>query len=294
MKFLALLFFLFPLLSFSAKNSVILTYQYTKRPSAAKKSITFEEVKWVYGLTKQQTPYLPPSPKQFFNDYLRFKLGVEVALHDKKLVTSPNIEKSIVNPFLRASFHQEIYKAFAELKLQKRIKGLEKKTGALSNRQLQNLYKKDAQYNFFYISIHHPLNPSANQKKEAASRAKKVYSQVKNSKKSFPELVTLTSDDKYGGVLNWNRTRASIDPKVYTVIKRMKKGSISRPIKVADGYIIAKLNHKVPYNKNVHEKPLKDNFFAERKTKIFNAYIDSLKRQFKITFVNKNLINSLK
>ncbi len=294
MKFLGLIFFLFPLISFSAKNSVILTYQYKKSSSSSIKAITLEELKWVYTLTKQQAPYYPPSPSQFFTDYLRFKLGVEAALHNKKLVANSKIDKFIASRFLKASFHQELYKAFAELSLQTRIKKLQKTTMALSNKQLQNLYKKDSQYNFFYISIYHPVNPSPVQKKEATTRSRKVHAQIRSSKKPFTELVALTSDDKYGGLLNWNRTRASIDPKIYAVIKNMKDGTISRPIKVANGYVIVKLNQKVPYNKSIHEKPLKDNFFAERKTKLFNRYMDGLKKDFKITYVNKNLVKSLR
>ncbi len=291
---LLILFFLFPLLSFGAKKSVIVTYKYKRSSQATEKSLSFEELKWIYTLTKQQTPYFPPSPKQFFNDYLRFKLGVEAALHDKALVATPSIEKSIVSPFLKASFHQELYKSFAELKLKKQVKRLEKTTRNLSESQLRSLYRKDSQYNFFYISIFHPLKPTPAQQKEAKVRANKVYSQVKNSKKSFTDLVTLTSDEKYNGLLNWNRTRASIAPQVYAVIQKMKAGSISKPIKVPTGYLIVKLNRKVPFDKKIHEKPLKENFFAERKTRALNNYMNNLKKQFKISIVNRRLIQSLK
>ncbi|MGI9548808.1 MAG: peptidylprolyl isomerase [Bdellovibrionales bacterium] len=292
MRFLFIL--LFPFISFGKQEAVVVKYKYKNSPSAVTKSITLKELKWVYGLTKQQTPYYPPSPNQFFQDFLRFKLGVEVALYDKSLVSSPKIEKMITNPFLKASFHQELYKALAELKLKTSLRGLEKSAASLSDNQLKNLYRKDSQYNFNYISIYHPINPTSAQKKEASSRAQKIYKQVRASKKSFTELIPLVSDDKYGGLLNWNRTRSSILPQVYKVVQKMKNGSVSKPIKVSDGYIIVKMNQRIPYNKSIHEKPLKENYFAEKKSKALNAYMNRLKKRFTITFVNKNLINSLK
>jgi len=286
--------FLLPLISFGNTKSVIVTYKYNKSPTSKTKSITFEEVQWAYTLTKEQAPYYHPSPQEFFKEFLRFKLGAEAALYEKSLVTNPNIETMIVNPFFKSSFQQEIYKALAEVKLKGRLNRLQEQTMALSDSQLKALYKKDSQYNYNYISIYHPLNPNPKQKKEAATRAKKIYAQVKKSKKPFTELVALTSDDKYGGLLNWNRTRASMLPQIYAVIKKMKEGSISRPIKVADGYVILKLNQKIPYDKRVHEKGLRNNYFANRKTKIFNAYMNGLRKHFKITFVNQNLIKTLK
>ena len=45
---------------------------------------------------------------------MRFKLGVEAALHDKKMVRAPNILSMIVSQPLRAHFEQEIYKLLAE------------------------------------------------------------------------------------------------------------------------------------------------------------------------------------
>ena len=52
---------------------------------------------------------------------------------------------------------------------------------------------------FLYISVRHPVGASPAQRKEAQTRANKIYSQVKKSKKLFSELVTLYSDDKLIG-----------------------------------------------------------------------------------------------
>ena len=63
-------------------SQTLATYSYNKVKSAPKKTVSFSEVKDAYELVKR-TSFNPPSPKTFFNDYLRFKLGVEVGLYDK-------------------------------------------------------------------------------------------------------------------------------------------------------------------------------------------------------------------
>ena len=296
MKFLLsfiIALFCIPSISFAKKDSVIVTYKY-KKSGAKTKSITFGELQKVYQLTKRQTPLYPPAPQQFFKDYLRFKIGSEVALYDKNLVKSPKFIDMVVNPFLKESIRQELYKALAESKLQKQTQSLVKKTRNLSDRQMKLLYAKNPQFNFFYISIDHPFNGTKKQVQEARSRAQKVYAQVVKSKKPFPELVSLYSDNKQAGLLNWNQTKASIHPTVYKSLQKMGNGSISRPIKVSGGFVIVKLNAKIPYSKNVHAPAVKENYFAKNRTDIFNRYMDSLQRKFTVSYKNRSLIKSLK
>lgn len=294
MKFLIIFILTFPIISFANPKATVVTYRYTKSSKAKTKSISFGEVQRVYMLTKKQSPFYPPAPKKFFKEYLRFKLGAETALHDKKLIKDSSIDTKIADPYLKENFYNIIYRALAESKLKKQMSSLQKRANKLSTRQLKALYAKDPQYNFFFISINHPVNATAKQKTEAKKRAQKVYSQVTKSKKNFAELVNLYSDDKLSGLVNVNQTRATIYPSIYKALQKMKNKQIKAPIKIPLGYVIVKLNAKIPFSKQIHETAIKQNYFSEASTKAFNVYMDSLKKNFRIKYSNKKLINSLR
>lgn len=274
-----------------AQSKVIAHYTYSKAKKPIKKVITLEEVKRAYTIIKQSS-FNPPNPKVFFNDYLRFKMGVEVGLNEKTLVKSPDIESKIVNPFLKQAFHQELYKALAELKLKKQMEKLDKTAANLPGNALKRLYANEPEFNIFFISVQHPINPSPKQISEAERRARKIHAQVIKSKKPFLELVALYSDDKNNGILGINRSRASIIPIVYAKLKGMKNNSISRPIRAPSGYIIVKLNRRIPFSE-ANQVAIKANYFNRERTKIFNNYFNGLKKAFKVNIANPALIKTL-
>ena len=286
-----LLFFLFFSHQLAFADTVV-TYSYSKAPGKPVKTITFKELQQTYTILKSQT-FNAPGPKTFFDEFLRFKLGVEVALHEKALVKSADIIESIVNPPLRTRFEHEIYKALAELKLRKQMKVLDEKSSSLSDKTLKSLYAKDPEFNFFYISFNHPVSPNAAQIKEAESRAKKVSAHIRKSKKEFTELVRLNSDEQLVGVLPVSRSRGTIPPNVYRAVKAMKSGQISAPIRVATGYWIVKLNEKTPFSR-ANKMLIKADYFNERRTKIHNDYFNGLRKQFSVKIVNQKRINGLR
>lgn len=275
----------------AAQGKVIATYTYLRAPKAKQKSITLKELKYNYGIVKQNT-FTPPDPQTFFRDFLRFKLGVEAALHDKKMVTGPNILNMIRSLPLRAHFEQEIYKLYAESRLDRKMRALDKTAKDLSEAVLRKRYQKQPEFNYFYISVHHPVNPTPAQIKEALSRAKKIHAQVKKSKKPFQELVVLYSDDKGGGSVSLNRSKGHILPKVYARLKTMKNNQISEPVRVVNGYRIIRLNRRVPF-KEANLTSVRLDYFNEERVKMFNAYFDSLKKHFKTAVLNRKLIDSI-
>ena len=287
----SLLFFCFLLGSGFVQAKVITNYTYLKAKNPTKKSITIQEVKRAYQIVRQST-FAPPTAKKFFDDYLRFKLGIEVALNERRLIKNPNIEKQIANPFLKMAFQQELYKALAELKLKNSMKKLDRKAKSLSKKTLKKLYASEPEFNIFFISINIPINPNAGQKREAKTRAKKIHAQIIRSKKPFLELVAIYSDDKSNGTLGINRTRASIFPAVYNQLKKMKPGDISNVISVPSGYFIVKLNRKVPFFE-ANKIAIKANYFNKKRTSLFNNYFDGLKKDFKVNIVNRAFIKTL-
>lgn len=289
MKFL--LIFVLSFCSFMAQaNKVIANYTYLKAKKPVKKSIYIADVRRAYATLKQSV-FNPPKKEVFFNEYLRFKMGVELALNDRRLVKSSAIENMIVNPFFKEAFHQELYKALAELKFKRQMSQLDKKSANLSRSTLRRLYKENPEFNIFFISINHPINPSPKQINEARRRANMIHSQVIKSKKPFLELVALYSDDKSNGTLGINRSAASIPPAVYEKLKGMKNNSISRPIRVPFGYFIVRLNTRVPFS-SANTVAIKANYFNKERTKLFNTFFDNIKKDFKLN-INKALVKTL-
>ena len=288
MKSLIVLLILCPVL---VQAKVVVHYTYTRAKNPVKKSIRFNELKNAYEKTKASVFNLP-SKEDFFEDYLRFKMGAEVALNDPKLVKSPNIENQIRNPYLKLAFLQELYKTFAEERLKKQSQALDRRVANMSSSTLKKLYSKNPEFNIFFIAINHSIAPNTTQIKEAQTRANKVYKSVSKSKKPFLELVALYSDDKANGVLGINRSRGEIPPSAYNQIKRMREGSISKPIRVPTGYMIVKLNKKVPFSE-ANQTLIKANYFNTQRTLMFNKLFDNLKKHFKVTAVDKGLIQSL-
>ena len=274
-----------------AQAKVIANYTYLKAGKPIKKSISLAEVKRAYTIVRQSV-FKPPAPVKFFNEYLRFKMGVEVALNEKKLVKSPKIENQILNPFLKQAFHQDLYTALAELKLKQAMEKLDKTAANLSDKALKRLYAKNPEFNIFFIAVNHPINPRPKQIHEARQRANKIYAQIIKSKKPFLELVALYSDDKSNGTLGINRSMALIPPEIYVKLKSMTNNTISRPIRVQSGYFIVKLNKKVPFSE-ANKVAIKANYFTSGRAKIFNNYFDGLKKDFKVNIVNKALIQTL-
>ena len=289
MKFL----FILPVavMSYASQSKVIATYRYSKAPKAVTKQVTLKEAKMAYAGVKRET-FQPPSQKQFFDDFLRFKMAVEVAYHEPALVTSPRIGNLITSLPLRITFEQDLYAALAELKLKTQLKALGEKSSSLPAKTLRSIYAKDPEFVYNYIAVNHPLNPSSAQVNEAKTRAQKIYRQVVSSKKPFGELVVLHSDDKVLGALEVNRSRAVILPPVYSQLKKMKSGQISKPFRVPNGYNIIKLIRRVPF-KEANTQNIKLDYFNEERSRISLRYFNSLKKHFTVKMVDAKLIQSL-
>ena len=264
-----------------AYSRTIVKYKYNKSPQATEKTITLKDITHAYQVAKAST-YNVPSKKVFLDEYIRFRIGAEVALHNKKLVSSPKIEDMITHSVFKETFRDQIYRAFADMSLEKQLRNLDKEAASISDEKLKSIYNKEPEFNFFYILTSHPINPKKSQIKEAEERAKKIYPQVKTSSKPFLELVALYSDDKVGGTLNLNRSRGQIAPRIYQALKTMKQGQISQPIKMVAGYAIIKLNKKIPFHE-ADEAAIKVNYFNKKRTRIFNQFMDNFKKDFTIS-----------
>ena len=285
--FILLSLFLLP----AAQAEVLATISYSgaKGPVAIK--ITLKEFTKTYRNVKRIAPNTP-SANQFFQEYLRYRIGVEEAYSESTLVKSPAIRNMFVDPLLKEGFEDLLYKSLAEKKLKKKIAGLNKTTRNLSKNIMLKFYKKNPEFDINFIVISFPVESKANQTKEARSRATKIYKEIKNSKKPFPELIDIYSDDRLSGRINITRSRHTIYPTIYTQLKKMKDGQVSPPIRTATSFYIVKLNRKIPFGE-ANRTQIKAAYFDHKRNQVLKQYFDRLKSKYKIK-ANTALLNNVR
>ena len=264
----------------------------SKKGGKALTRISQKQFQSVYSHIKTISRTTTPSPKRFLEDYVRYLIGVETAYNDSSLVKSPNIRNMFASPLLKQGFDELLYKMLAETKLRKQISRLDKSARKLSKTVLLRFYKKNPDYNFQFIQISFPENPSAKQLKTTKARAEKIHKEVKKSKKTFPDLINIYSDDRISGQTNIPRNRNTTHPSIYKVIKTMKRNQISRPIRSFDGFYIIKLNRQVPFGE-ANRTQIKSAYFDQKRTEIFNKYFDGLKKQYTVQ-INQSVLKKIK
>ena len=273
-----------------AENLATISYSGTKGPVTV--NITLQEFIKTYKTLKQIAPNTPPA-KQFFQEYLRYRIGVEHAYNDPSLIKNPSIKNMFSDPLLRESFEDILYKHLIEKKLKKKIAQIDKKAKKLSKNIMLKFYKNNPEFDLHFIVISFPPEPNTTQLKEAQSRAMKIYKEVKKSKKPFPELVDIYSDDRLTGRINLPRSRNTIYPTIYKKLKKMKNGQITAPIKTSTGFYIVKLNRRIPFGE-ANQTQIKATYFDQQRSKIIKSYFNNLlKSKFKVKS-NLTLLNKVR
>ncbi len=275
----------------SAQAEVLSTISYSGKKGPVIIEISLEEFTKTYRNVRQVAPNTPPA-KKFFQEYLRYRIGLEHAYNDPSLVKSPSIRNMLADPLLKEGFEQLLYKSLAEKKLKGKIAKLNKTSQKLSKSIMLKFYRNNPEFDINFIVISFPVDPKPNQIKEAHSRATKIYNEVRKSKKPFAELIDIYSDDRLSGRINITRSRHNIYPTVYNRLKKMKNGQISAPIKTATGFFIVKLNRKIPFGE-ANRTQIKAAYFDEKRSKILKQYFNSLKPKYKVK-TNTSLLNKIR
>ena len=294
MQFYKLLYlFVLPLcFVFSAKGQVLATILYKGTKGQVSIPITLKEFKETYRNVQRIAPTNAPSAKQFWEDYVRYRLGVEEGYNTPGLVKNPALRNMIADKDLKETFEQNLYKLLADKKLKGRIAVIDKKAKNLSKNDMLRMYKNNPEYSFNYIVITIPIGPNAAQMKEARRRANKIYNEVKRSKKPFNELIDIYSDDRISGKLSMARTSNTIFPSVYKQISKMKNGQISPPVYAPGGYYIIKLNRKISFSE-ANRTQIKVAYFDRERGKVLKNYFNGLKRKYKVQ-VNRSLLAKIR
>ena len=274
-----------------AQAEVLSTISYSGKKGPVTIKISLKEFTKTYKNVKQIAPNTPPA-KKFFQEYLRYRIGLEYAYNDSSLVKTPSIRNMFTDPLLKEGFEQLLYKSLAEKKLKKKIAKLNKTSQKLSKNIMLKFYRNNPEFDINFIVISFPAEPKPNQTKEARSRATKIYNEVRKSKKPFTELIDIYSDDRLSGRINITRSRHNIYPTIYKQLKKMKDGQISSPIKTATGFYIVKVNRKIPFGE-ANRTQIKAAYFDEKRSKALKQYFDNLKSKYKVN-TNTSLLNKIR
>ena len=277
--------FLFPA---GAKSLATISYSGKKGPVTV--TITLKEFITTYKAVKQTAPNTPPI-KQFFEEYLRYRVGVEQAYNDPTLIKNPALRNMFKDPLLKEGFEQLLYKTLAEKKLRRKMVQVDRTAKKLSKNIMLKFYKKNPEFDINFIVITFPMNATPKQIKSALTRAQKIHAEVKKSKKPFAQLVDIYSDDRISGRLSIPRSRHTIYPTIYKTLKTMKNGQVSGPIRTGNGFYIVRLNRKIPFGE-ANRTQIKAAYFDQKRTQALNKYFESLKSKFKIK-TNLALLNNI-
>ena len=278
--------------AFSAQGQVLATISYKGSKGPVNVPITVKEFTNTYRNVRQIAPTNAPSAKIFWEDYLRYRLGVEEGYNTPQLIKNPAIKNMFADANLKESFEQNLYKLLADKKLKGRIAVLDKQSKQLSKNAMLRMYKSNPEYSFNFILVSLPISPTAAQTKEARGRANKIYREVRKSKKPFNALIDIYSDDRISGKLSMARTRNTIFPSVYKKIKRMKNGQVSSPVEAPGGFYIIKLNRKISFSK-ANRTQIKVAHFDRERGKVLKNYFNGLKKKYKVQ-VNRSLLAKIR
>lgn len=232
--------------------------------------ITLEEFQKKYDLVREKA-FQVPSPKEFLEDLIRFKIGVQEA-------NKTNIRQLRE---VQDRFDQEVYRVFIEKSIGSKVEKMK-----ITPQEMRRFYAKNPVIHTRHILIELPPNPTQKQLKENKTRAKQICQKVKKGKQSFKRAAQLYSDDSVsktsGGDFGY-RSRFSLAhlPRYYKASLAMKKGEIRCMVRTKQGYHIIQKVDQLPF-KQANKNQIKASVFDEKRVKLFHQFFHQLKKKHRI------------
>lgn len=241
------------------------------------KKITLEEFNKRYNEVTSQVLSNPPTKKEFLEELVRYELGVQEA-------RKRGFEK---DPIVQDRINQEIYKAFLEKELGKKVE-----ESVISDAEMRAWYVENPQVRISDILIEVKPGATKDQREEARKRGNEILDEVKKSKRSFEELVKLYSDDittkNLGGDIGW-QSRVSLVPNYYNAANSLKVGEFTTTlIETPFGFHIIKLTGRRSYDEATKREIRMAVYDVKRKT-VFDNFFNKIKKDYKIN-VNSSLV----
>lgn len=241
--------------------------------------ITVEEFKRRLEEIRKQSMN-PPTPEQFLEDMVRFKIGVQEA-EKMKLQNDPMVKER---------FEQVLYNSLLEKQLGAKVEQIK-----ITDAEMKEFYKKTPELRLAHILIDIKPSATAEEREASRKRALEILDDVKKSKRPFEELVKLYSDDiptkEMGGDIGY-QSRVTLVPMIYDTAMKMNIGEVRGLLETSFGFHIIKLLDRRSYDL-ADKRQIRAALFDDKRAKIFNDYFDKLKKQYK-TEINKDALKGLK
>lgn len=241
------------------------------------KKITLDEFNKRYNEVTSQVLANPPTKKVFLEELVRYELGVQEA-------RKRGFEK---DPIVLDRINQEIYKAFLEKELGKKVED-----SVISDAEMRSWYSENPQIRLSDILIEVKPGATKEQREEARKRGTEILEEVKKSKRPFEELVRLYSDDittkNLGGDIGW-QSRISLIPSYYNAANSLKVGEYTTSlIETPFGFHIIKLTGRRSYEEATKREIRMAVYDVKRKA-VFDNFFNRIKKDYKIN-VNSSLV----
>ncbi len=244
------------------------------------KVITLESFNEKYKENLKFFRYKTPTKKTVLEDMIRRDLGVQEA---KRL----GVDK---DPEVIDRVNTVLYHSLLDKQLAGKFDGIQ-----IADEEVEKYYDANPEIRTSHIFLQ--LRFDATPAQEAAGMAKmktilaKVEDEVKGGKKTFAELARTYSEGvaaAAGGDIDY-QTKDKLDPKYYETSLALKKvGNISGIIRSQFGLHIIKLTGIKDF-KDIDKGHYKRLLFDEKRAKIYDAYMEDLKKKASIS-VQYNLL----
>lgn len=239
-------------------------------------SITLEDFNNKYRENLKYFQFKTPTKRGVLDDLIKRELAIQEA---KKI----GLDK---DPEVIDRMNTVLYHALIDKKLSKDFENIK-----ITDAEAKDYYGQNPEVRTSHIFIVLPPNASKDDEKKAYERMSKVQAALGGGKMSFAEVAQRFSDGAaapMGGDIDY-QTRDKLDPAYYeTVLKLKTPGKVSGVVRTQFGLHIIKLTAVRPWDE-VDKGLVKRQLFDERRTKVFENYMDQLRKQAKVTVRNELL-----
>lgn len=223
----------------------------------------------------------PPTPQQFLEDLVRYKVGVQEA-------RKKDLQK---DPYVIDQMEQAMYRLLVENAIGEQVKAIK-----ITEADLRKYYEKNPEVRLSHILIEFKPDSTPEEKQLAQKRAQEILAEVLKSKRPFEELVKLYTDDVLSKTTNGDigfQSRVNLAPPIYDTALKMKVGEIHKTLlETRYGFHIIKLTGKRTFQE-ANKSQIRIAVYDEKRGELFNNYFLGLKKKYKIE-LNKAAIQDLK
>ncbi len=238
--------------------------------------ITLEDFNKKYRENLKFFQFKAPTKKGVLDDLIKRELGVQEAKRQ-------GLDK---DPLVIERVNTVLYHALIEKKLSKEFDKIQ-----ISDDEAKAFYAKNPEIRTSHIFFSAPADSKPELEKKARENILKAQEELKKGNRSFAEIAQRLSEGiaaPMGGDIDY-QTRDKLDPAYYEAALALKTpGKVSDIVRTQFGFHIIKLTAIRPWT-DVDKAQVKRLVFDERRSQIFENYMNQLRQQAKVS-VNGNLL----